>query len=287
MIDQDYDEDGNNIVPCPICLNVYCPSKEDGTCPDEEAFVKWHVQKDMDVVYILGSGSKWGDNELRYSLRSIEQHLPHRNVFIVGERPEWLANIIHIPASDGYANINGGKFKNVLRKTEKACIDDRVSDQFVLMNDDFFFLEYCNAIEPATNGTLRDLIEYYDGDDRNQYLNLLKRTEKALLERGIENAHNYALHYPIVYDKQKFLDMTHDIDWLEASYSWRTLYGNLHKIGSVPREDTKCNSPETFKEFAAADHPIDFLSISNNVALDPLFQSWIAARFPNKSKYEN
>ncbi len=25
--DNDYDNDGNNIVPCPICLDQYCPSK--------------------------------------------------------------------------------------------------------------------------------------------------------------------------------------------------------------------------------------------------------------------
>ena len=48
-MEQDYDEDGNNIVPCLICLNVYCPSNDydrsgnkigDGVCPDEEEFVK-------------------------------------------------------------------------------------------------------------------------------------------------------------------------------------------------------------------------------------------------------
>lgn len=38
MNPQDYDEDGNNIVPCPICLDVYCPSKEDGKCPKEDMF---------------------------------------------------------------------------------------------------------------------------------------------------------------------------------------------------------------------------------------------------------
>ena len=36
--DQDYDEDGNNIVPCPICLDVYCPSKEGGECPEARAY---------------------------------------------------------------------------------------------------------------------------------------------------------------------------------------------------------------------------------------------------------
>lgn len=40
-LDDDYDSDGNNIVPCPICLNVYCASKDGGECPDEKEFVEW------------------------------------------------------------------------------------------------------------------------------------------------------------------------------------------------------------------------------------------------------
>jgi hypothetical protein len=37
----DYDEDGNSTVPCPICLNVYCPSKErGGKCPEEDNYIK-------------------------------------------------------------------------------------------------------------------------------------------------------------------------------------------------------------------------------------------------------
>lgn len=42
-LDDDYDNDGNNIVPCPICLDVHCPSKEDGKCPEEDAFVHGHT----------------------------------------------------------------------------------------------------------------------------------------------------------------------------------------------------------------------------------------------------
>lgn len=34
--ENDYDEDGNNIVHCPICLDQYCPSKEGGKCPEEK-----------------------------------------------------------------------------------------------------------------------------------------------------------------------------------------------------------------------------------------------------------
>ena len=28
----------------------------------------------MDIVYCLGNGSKWDNNELRYSLRSVERY---------------------------------------------------------------------------------------------------------------------------------------------------------------------------------------------------------------------
>lgn len=37
--DRDYDSDGNNIVPCPICLSAHCAGKEGGKCPDEDDFV--------------------------------------------------------------------------------------------------------------------------------------------------------------------------------------------------------------------------------------------------------
>ncbi len=41
MNPDDYDEDGNNIVPCPICNDVYCPSKDgyEGKCPEEDDFI--------------------------------------------------------------------------------------------------------------------------------------------------------------------------------------------------------------------------------------------------------
>ena len=53
MNEQDHDNDGNNIVPCPICLDVYCPSKEDGKCPDEEEFVK-----NMTLQHLKEEGDK-------------------------------------------------------------------------------------------------------------------------------------------------------------------------------------------------------------------------------------
>jgi hypothetical protein len=55
MNPDDYDEDGNNIVPCPICLSKYCPSeiKDDGKCPEEDEYVKWLEERDKKEIINL------------------------------------------------------------------------------------------------------------------------------------------------------------------------------------------------------------------------------------------
>lgn len=292
MNPDDYDNDGNNIVPCPICLNVYCESKDGGECPDEKEFVKYHTQKEMDLVYVLGTGSKWEDNEIRYSLRSADRNLPHRNVIVVGERPEWLQNIIHIAIPDGFANVKGGKYRNVIRKIIGACNDDRVSKDFVLMNDDFFTLKPINHIEPYTVGSLQSVIDHFrerygiKTGGNNQYINALTRTLRFLQKQGIADPKSYNVHVPIVYNKANFIDMTDRVDWLAQGYSWRSLYGNLYDIGSVERTDPKISSKVDLLHFLKRTDYGDFLSISDNVAQDRNFQFWIEMQFPHKSKYE-
>lgn len=41
MNQNDYDEDGNNVVLCPICLSEYCVSKEGGKCLEQDEYIKW------------------------------------------------------------------------------------------------------------------------------------------------------------------------------------------------------------------------------------------------------
>lgn len=243
----------------------------------------------IDLVYVFKAGSKWNDNELRYSLRSAEKHFPHRNVVIVGDRPDWITNVIHIEEPDKFSDINGGRYKNVIKKTRAACNDDRVSKQFVLMNDDFFFLKDTDTIEPFSIGSLDSMIEQFTktyGGKRNQYINALKRTKRVLRDQNIENPISYAIHYPIVYDKVNFLHMTEEIEWLQKPCSWRTIYGNMFRIGSIEREDPKVNTAKDLESFLQQDDHGDFLSISDQIALDTRFQFWIEMRFPHKSKYE-
>ena len=101
----------------------------------------------MDVVYVIGKGSNWRDNELRFSLRSITKNGSGiRNIFIVGERPDYIKNIIHIPASDIFdpaVNADG----NIITKILTACGDKRLSENFLFINDDHLVLKPVNIAD--------------------------------------------------------------------------------------------------------------------------------------------
>ena len=94
-----------------------------------------------DVIYVLGTGSRWHNNEIRFSLRSLEKNLMgFRRVFVVGECPGFLQNVIHIPATDIFnpqVNADG----NIINKVLTACADERISDDFLFINDDHLVLK--------------------------------------------------------------------------------------------------------------------------------------------------
>jgi hypothetical protein len=69
-MDNDYDDDGNNIVPCPICMSKYCPSKEDGECPDEDMFAL-----EGEIRMLLSEYKETGDNSRIVNVLEAVEHL--------------------------------------------------------------------------------------------------------------------------------------------------------------------------------------------------------------------
>ena len=92
----------------------------------------------MDVVYTIGNFGKHGDGfELRYSLRSIEEQDWVRNIYILGNCPDFLKNVKHIPCPDHYRK---SKDANIINKVLMACSYD-VSDDFIVNSDDHYILK--------------------------------------------------------------------------------------------------------------------------------------------------
>ena len=91
-----------------------------------------------DILYIVGSGSEWNNNELRYSLRSIAKN--GRNigrVFLVGYKPDWVSDeVIHIPCGDPYDR----KHKNILNKVVYAMEHSDIGSHFLISSDDHYYM---------------------------------------------------------------------------------------------------------------------------------------------------
>src|SRR6056297_3522558 len=127
----------------------------------------------MDFIYPLKK-SKW--EEAKYSLRSL-QNVEHGNIFI--------------KKNDPY----GINTSNMVRKLLHICGDKRESDSFVLMNDDFYFLEP-QEIKDYDMATMRFHIKNRRED---MYKNYLNRTRGLIRKKfGIKETKSYELHYPIV-----------------------------------------------------------------------------------------
>lgn len=96
----------------------------------------------MDVVYVIGTGSKWDNNELRYSLRSIAMYgYGLKNVFVVGDsKPEFLSkDVVFVQAHD---IIKECPAINVAWKLHRLYeVYSTLVGDFLLSSDDHFFIK--------------------------------------------------------------------------------------------------------------------------------------------------
>lgn len=230
--------------------------------------------KNLDVVYFVREGD---NEELRYSLRSVERNLPHRKVWIIGGKPEDINpdEFIRIP-QDGA----GTKWDKVRANLELVATHDGITEDFVLMNDDFFINKPTEELPPAYRGTLR---EHYEAMERQHHGTMpysieLRRTERALENAG-KTTISYELHIPIIINRKKLLETVREFP---NAHGTRTLYGNTHRIGGERKKDVKIYPYST----TMPDDAWQFISSDDSTWGDTELTRYIQQRFPKKSKWE-
>jgi hypothetical protein len=225
----------------------------------------------VDYVYICRQGK---NEELRYSLRSLENNMPQGNVWIFGYRPEWyVGNFIKVEDI-------GGKFDNIRNCIKKIVENKDVSDDFVLMNDDFFALQKINKIVNYHGGYLKDkIVRYKESKMSPKYIRLLELTFSQLLKGGISNPIDYDIHVPITMNKRLLSDA------LDLAFFPRSSYGNLVKLDAKNISDVKIysrsekiNWGSIIKNDFVSTEDRSFLSLKENVLVD---------MFNTPSKFEN
>lgn len=228
----------------------------------------------MDVVYPVRPGDS--NEELRYSLRSLHQHVPDvRQVWFVGHLPTWVRGVEHIPgnlAGNGHANV----YHNVL-----AAMRHRdVGDDVVVFNDDFFVTAPISGITTLYRSTLAEhlALPRLRSAGNTWWKESLTTTLVCLQAVGVTDPLSYELHVPLPCKKGLMAETLERFAAVTPTNppQWRSLYGNLHAPGAQRSADAKVFRPTSL--------PKPYLSTSDAVWRQ--FSRPVAALFPDPSPWE-
>ena len=225
-----------------------------------------------DIVYILKDDI--ATEELRYSLRSVEQNFPHRFVWFVGGQPSGLKPDRLLRHTQFGAN----KWLKIKFSMLKVVKQEDLSDEFFLFNDDFFVTKpFETEFVNFTDRTLAERIEDFrkENPHLNRYAMSLVQTEEELKAHGYGTL-NFEVHLPMLFEKNK----------VEAalcsclSPQMRSIYGNITGCKVKDRRDVKVNS------LSDIPYGMDFVSTNDNTFTYGNVGRYIKDLFKDPSRFE-
>lgn len=182
--------------------------------------------KAPDIVYVCRPGDD--NEELRYSLRSLS-NLSHGKVFVAGYCPSWVsAEVERIPVPQ-----MRDKHTHALASLIAAMDDPRVSDPFLMFNDDFYIMHPMDRVPILHTGSLQETIEAHVKG--TSYREAMERTAEVL--EGFDTK-GYEVHCPMEFEKVG-LGLVLSLGEKIKGFQYRTAYGNLMNIGGIQCSDVK------------------------------------------------
>jgi len=243
--------------------------------------------KQYDVMIPLGNGSQWNDKELRYTLRAIEKNLKgYRNIIVVGQKPDWLQNVIHIPADDPLTSNADG---NITLKTLKVCNRSDVTDDFLFMNDDHLITQFVH-VEDIPDYYKQDFEAYQSGYWNNNLHRIrVYRTWQALKALGYPTI-NFELHVPNLINKAKYIDAVNRFPFdKDIGLCPKSLYGNLAVSWDTMKQikDPTIFQKKSLEKIKAQFEKSEIPHVAyNDDGLNANLKYYLHKAFPEKSNFE-
>ena len=127
---------------------------------------------------MLGNESEYNDWELRYSMRSVLEHvhIPGSKMWVIGHKPNWLDEgvVNHVDHPDPYKS---NKDANLIGKAIRISREPELSDDFIMFSDDHFVIK---------DSTKEDFHPYTSGEFEDQSFN---QNEKGWRGRQLHTYH--------------------------------------------------------------------------------------------------
>lgn len=167
----------------------------------------------VDAVFVIGTGSKHDNEELRYALRNVARNCPfvHR-VYISGECPKWVDTsvVLHLPWPDRFKRA---KDSNIIDKLVHACEAPGIAKRILFCSDDQFQTRVC-AWEDFAPVWLRKYDKndgWYENTKRLWHSRLHRTLERERLRRVAYGMGEGGIYYwePHIYaplDRDLFLE---------------------------------------------------------------------------------
>ena len=225
-----------------------------------------------DVVYILKT--ELDTDELKYSLRSVEQNFPINRVWFVGGQPKGFRNVVRLQ----HEQIGNCKWELIRSSMWKAVNAEDLTEEFFLFNDDFFIMKPVDtdSFINFVDGTLsRRIDELHTEHGMNPYCRTLFKLEQELRTMH-EPTMNFDVHLPMLLNKEQVKATLYKC----SSPQMRSAIGNLNRLPFVIHPDVKVYDLESV--------PTDetYLSTNDDTFNKGKVGKYIRETFATKSRFE-
>jgi len=240
----------------------------------------------VDVVYPLAPLSKNGEDwELRYSLRSLAAQPWVGTVFLVGHRPDWAQNIVHVPCDDPHKS----KDANIIRKILYACRIPELSSQFVINSDDHYIMKILRLMDLGPwlehPSSLKDA--YLKQAVSRWYIRLIKTVDYCN-RRGFPQW-VFESHIPYMVEKDRYIKTMLNIPFDKGIGLMTHVYYNLtldiKPLKTIPGSVVRLKSEKTYDEIKEMMKYCMFLN-HNDTGLSDGLKQILSERFPEPSPWE-
>lgn len=227
-----------------------------------------------DIVYVLKNDIE--SEEIRYSLRSVDQNFPHRKVFFFGGKPKGLEPDVMVE----FKQSGNNKWEKVRNSLIRVCKTEELTEDFFLFNDDFYVLQpasedFINFSDGSLEWRAQDI---YNRTGKNSgYIHQLRNTATILRARGYD-AKSFVLHIPMLINRKTALEV---LNTPNLTPMFRSLYGNIANIPCIYHKDVKISN---LTDIPGEDW--DYLSSSDKSFSEGEVGKWIKNRFNTPSRFE-
>lgn len=236
------------------------------------------------IIYpVKHGGSKWGNMELRLSLRSLDAHFrledgARPKVFVLTTAPLVFLNRSHL------AVVECKGYREAVEAAWALAREHSPTGDYLWMNDDILFLKPTRPSDLAT-AIHCGRMKLPEGAEKDvgAWRRKLHRLRDRLAEMGI-HPYNFSTHSPYLFNAD-MMEMVAGIFGLPYKQPLETAYYN-YWYDRVPSRRSDCRVVRhTSKPTAPSLEGKRYLNYADG-ALNDMFKGFLQGLFPHPSYYE-